>query len=163
MAKSIPQLHNEIREKERELESLDNHIKGAGIGALIAKNPLVGAAVGAYAGREKAEMARLQKEIAQLQQNVRDTERQIAQLKEKSSQLQNTYQSDAARRKSDTQQKRKDLERLMYSEQDPGKHRVLDEQIDRLERDADADEQRKHQELEASLRALQDEVNGLSL
>lgn len=163
MTKSIPQLHGEIREKEHELESLNNHIKGAGIGALIAKNPLVGAAVGAYAGKEKTEAAQLEREIAQLQQAVKDTERHISQLKEQSSQLQKTYQSDAARRKDDARQKRKDLERLMYSEQDPSKRAVLEAQIDRLEHDADADEQRKHQELEASVRALQDEVNRLSL
>lgn len=163
MVKSIPQLENEIREKEREYESLDNHLKGAGIGAMLTKNPLVGAVAGSYAGREKSEMARIEKEIATLRQSIRDTEKHIAELKEESSQLQNTYQSDAAHRKSDLQQKRKDLERLLYSEQDPNKHRALDEQIDRLERDADSTEQQKHRELETTLRGLQDEVNRLSL
>lgn len=162
MADSIQRLQDQIRTKERELEAVGNKLAGAGFGAALTKNPLLGAVAGAYLGREKADKQRLEREIADLKNKIKDNERQISQLEQKKSQQLNTFESDKARLRANTQQKHNDLTRLRQNEQDPSKQRDLDNQIARLQNDETAQERDNTRAFEMQQAALQDQIHRLT-
>ncbi len=162
MADSIQQLKDQITTKERELGSVGNKLSGAGIGATLTKNPLVGAAAGAYLGHEKEAKKQLEREIDDLKNKIKENERQISQLEQKQSQLRNDAGSERANLKAATQQKRNDLTRQRQNEQDPSRQRELDTQIARLQSDEDAKERENSRSLDMKLADLQDQIHRLS-
>ncbi len=162
MRESIQKLEDRLHEKERELESVGNKLTGAGIGAALTKNPLLGAAVGGYLGREKDHKAQLERDIAALKQQIQDTHTYIDRLHAKQASVRNTFQNDKAHFEADMRTKRRDLERQRQNAQDPNTIRQLDEQLGQFQHEVDQQEQQRSQAMEHELHSIQQEIDSLT-
>lgn len=162
MADSIQRLNDQIRAKERELDSVGNKLAGATVGAALVRNSILGAAAGALLGREKADKQRLEKEIADLKRKIQDNERQISQLEQQQSQLRNAHESDKQRIKADTKQHWNDLERQKQGEQDPNKQRDLSNQISQLQNDENTKIRDADRQFDQKLNDLQGQIHRLT-
>jgi len=162
MADSLQSLKNQLREKERELQSIGGKISSAGFGASLASGSPLGTAAKLLLGKDKDKQKQIERDISTLNDKIRATERQIDDLNRKESAIINEHQTNKARLEAKINQARNDLERQRQNEQDPNLHRELDNQLMRQGDDARNQERQLEQQYEQSINSVRQEIHRLT-
>lgn len=151
-------LDAQLHQKKKELDTVGNKLAGAGAGALLTRGLAIGAVAGAFLGREKARKVELEREISTIEQKIKETKEAINRLESKYSKILNDFQNNRARYESTMRQNRADLERRVQSEQDPGRHQMLEKELyafqDTINQQERQDERKKQSDLDAVRREI---------
>ena len=162
MPDSIQQLENRLHEKKKELDSLGNKLAGAGIGAALTRGLAIGAAAGALLGREKAKKADLEREVAAIERQIQSNRNEISKLETKRSQIQNDFHNNKARYEADMRQKRNDLERSKFDEQDEGKRRMIERELSEFQGKVNDQERQDEAKVNSLLDDIQRQIDRLT-
>lgn len=162
MAESIQRLETKLHEKRNELNDVGNKLMSAGVGASLAKNPLLGMAAGAFLGREKDKKVQLEREIQEIEGKIKDTQNQISRLEDKKSQLMNDFQNKKVNFEAAMRQERSDLERQKQNEQDPARSHELEVRLSGFQGEINAKERDNEAVYRRELDAVQRQIDQLT-